>query len=122
MIEFCGIMSFRPAARRRNSRPTRTLLVRSIASLLALSVQPLLATNLIWEPDGASGAPTGGTGNWDTASSFWDNAGAMQAWNNANFDTALFNLNLNNPPFTVTLTTAISAGGLTFNSSGYTVT
>ena len=72
---------------------------------------------MAWDPDGVSGSPTGGTGTWNTASNFWDNAGTMQSWSNAGGDVAFFGGNSG----TVTLGAPISAGGLVFNTGGYTL-
>lgn len=75
------------------------------------------AASLTWDADGVAGDPTGGAGIWDTSSLFWNEAGVMKAWNNAGNDTAIFG----GTGGTVTLGTAITAGGLTFNSTGYTL-
>ena len=77
----------------------------------------LRGATLTWDPDGVQGPPTGGNGTWNVASSVWDNAGTLQAWNNSNGDVALFN----GTPGTVSLGTPISAGGLIFNAGGYTL-
>jgi fibronectin-binding autotransporter adhesin len=104
------------------ARLTSRALLSAALALAAGSIAP--AANVVWEPDGVLGAPTGGTGAWDTTNAFWDDAGSLRAWLNANVDTAIFGLNgvTANPPYTVTLGTAITAGGLTFNASNYTVT
>ena len=65
------------------------------------------------------------TGNWNTAISNWD-AGAVPyvGWNNTNNDTAFFGAGTAfaaPTPGTVTLTSAITAGGIIFNTSGYTI-
>ncbi|MCB1277100.1 autotransporter-associated beta strand repeat-containing protein [Prosthecobacter sp.] len=74
---------------------------------------------ILWDADGTTGSPTGGTGTWDqTASNLWDNGGAMQAWTNAGNDTALFS----GTAGTVTLGEAITAGGLTFTTTDYLIT
>jgi len=76
------------------------------------------AAELTWDPDGSSGGGTGGSGTWNTSSLFWDASGTMQAWSNATADTAFFG----GTAGSVTLGEAISAGGLRFGVTGYTVT
>jgi len=76
------------------------------------------AAELTWDPDGTSGGSTGGTGTWNTSSLLWDNAGTMQAWNNAAGDSALFG----GTAGTVTLGEPITAAGLQFDASGYDLT
>lgn len=76
------------------------------------------AVELTWDADGTSGGGTGGSGTWNTSSLLWDNAGSMQAWSNAAGDSALFG----GTAGTVTLGEAISASGLRFTTTGYTIT
>lgn len=71
------------------------------------------ASDLLWDSDGVSGAPTGGTGTWDTLSSFWDLSGTMQPWGNSSFDNALFG----GAAGTVTLGAPITAAGLTLDTT-----
>ncbi|MCF7784866.1 MAG: autotransporter-associated beta strand repeat-containing protein [Prosthecobacter sp.] len=85
--------------------------------LLALPGFALAASSLTWDADGTAGGNTGGTGNWNTTSTFWNLSNVMKAWNNANSDVAIFG----GTAATVTLTEAITAGGLTFNTDGYTL-
>ncbi len=82
-----------------------------------LTVASVPAASLTWDADGVAGNPTGGAGTWDTSALFWNDAGVMKAWNNAGNDTAIFG----GTGGTVTLGAAITAGGLTFNSTGYTL-
>ena len=65
---------------------------------------------------------TGITGNWDNTLLNWDTGPtAHVAWNSA--DTAFFGAGFGGgTPSTVTLTAPITTGGLTFNTSGYTIT
>ena len=74
--------------------------------------------------DGNSAA-SATTGNWNTTLLNWDaGPSAHVAWNNANNDTAFFNAGTAfaaPTPGTVTLTEAITAGGIIFNTSGYTI-
>jgi autotransporter-associated beta strand protein len=75
------------------------------------------AANLVWDRDGVTGGATGGTGNWDTTSLFWDNAGTMESWINA-FNYAYFG----GTAGVVTVTEPVQAGGLVFTTSGYRLT
>lgn len=88
-----------------------------IAALLLLPSFSLAASSLTWDADGTAVGSTGGTGNWNTTSAFWNLSNVMQAWNNASSNIALFG----GTAGTVTLTEAITAGGLTFNTDGYTL-
>ncbi len=88
------------------------------AKLIATFLLPslsLAASSLTWDADGTAGGSTGGTGNWNTTSTFWNLSNVMKAWINANSDIAIFG----GTAGTVTLTEAITAGGLTFNTDGY---
>jgi fibronectin-binding autotransporter adhesin len=93
-----------------------SILAGSIAALTA----PSHAASLIWDADGVANATVGGTGTWDTATPLWFLNGGYVPWNNATnaADTAVFG-GIGTP--TVTLGAPISAGGLQFNSTGYTV-
>lgn len=83
---------------------------------------------LYWDSDTAAagnnattGAGLGGAGSWDTAALQWWNPiipGVDVAWNNLSMDTAVFA----GTAGAVTLGEAISVGGLTFNTTGYTLT
>ncbi|TDU72884.1 putative secreted protein with PEP-CTERM sorting signal [Prosthecobacter fusiformis] len=82
----------------------------------------LNAATLTWDGNISTGGLQDGTGNWDTTvTDRWYNAASVppgyQAWNNANGDTAVFGVG-SGAAGTVTLTTAITAGGLTFNTPG----
>ncbi|WP_449070532.1 beta strand repeat-containing protein [Prosthecobacter sp.] len=93
--------------------PVAWLLVWLILPLFSPS---LMAANLTWDADGTAGGATGGSGLWDTTSLLWNNAGTMSAWTNTGH-VAVFG----GTAGTVTLDTAITAAGLTFSSTGYTL-
>ena len=77
------------------------------------------AATLSWFSSGSSG-PAGGAGTWDTQTARWSaNGSVWSAWNNAGSDTAAFG---GAPAGTVTLATTIQANGVTFGTSGYTIT
>lgn len=97
-----------------------------LSTALTLGISKIVgASTLYWDADGSTsgdtvtGTNTGGTGTWDTTTSTWWNGVSPtdQAWNNSNFDFAT----LSGTAGTVTLGTNINSGGLTFNTTGYTV-
>lgn len=74
---------------------------------------------LDWDTATGDGTVTGGSGAWDLAALGWTaNGGAANlAWDNAGVHSAVFG----GPGGTVTLSTGIVVGNLTFNSPGYLV-
>ncbi|MGV3664411.1 MAG: autotransporter-associated beta strand repeat-containing protein, partial [Prosthecobacter sp.] len=110
--------------RRRAGRPVTALMLLLVPFW---AVQSQGAT-LYWDSDvtaagnnATTGAGLGGAGIWDTSTLQWWNPaipGVDVAWNNLSLDTAVFA----GTAGTVTLGEAISAGGLTFNTTGYTLT
>ncbi|MCP5533476.1 MAG: autotransporter-associated beta strand repeat-containing protein [Akkermansiaceae bacterium] len=94
---------------------------RFLAPWLALCVPSVAQTTLHWDGD-TSGGGNGSSDVWDTSTANWnpasDYTGTAQSWNNANNDSAVFG----GTAGTVTLGTAITAGGVTFETDGYTVT
>ncbi len=96
------------------------------AALLATTalISTASAANLTWDSTGLNPtAPLNGAGAWDTTSAFWSNGTTDSIWNNAASDTAVFGGGTSTGTAgTVTLATGITAGGLTFNLGGYTIT
>jgi len=98
-------------------RTWRRMVVTTLVGMLASGASQVLATTYTWDQNGA-GAGTGGTGPWDTTSSFW-NSGA-NTWPTSGTDNdALFG--------GVAGTVTIQAGGVTandvqFSTTGYTLT
>jgi len=96
------------------------------ASLL-LAAGMARANTLYWDQDATdagnnlvSGRGLGGSGGWNVSSAnWWTGSGADTSWNNANNDTASF-WGTNTAPV-VTLGSGITVGGLTFNTTGYTL-
>ena len=78
-------------------------IIAAVSFVISLSAAP--AADQTWNPAGP-------TNNWNTTDLNWD---AGVAWTQAN--NAIFG----GSGETVTLTEGLSAGGLTFNSSGYTI-
>ncbi|HBJ87700.1 MAG TPA: hypothetical protein DDZ88_28360, partial [Verrucomicrobiales bacterium] len=86
----------------------------------------LRAATFYWDSDGfitgndaTTGDGLGGDGVWDLSSAFWwDGDASMGAWNNSFNDVAIFA----GTAGIVTLADLVSAGGLTFNSRGSTIT
>jgi fibronectin-binding autotransporter adhesin len=94
-------------------------------TLAAAFSAPSLAANLSWDTTPGGIGPgdsliTGGTGAWDLTNGNWTIDGGANniGWVNANNDTAVFG----DTAGTVTLGVPSTAGGLTFNTTGYTVT
>jgi fibronectin-binding autotransporter adhesin len=90
--------------------------------LLALTPRAQAATNY-WDSDGNSsgnntnGTNLGGTGTWDTSNKWWTNGAAADfAWTSG--DIAYF---LGGTTPTVTLNSSVTAGGLIFATTGYTL-
>ena len=102
----------------------RLPLTSGISALVLALCFPALhsgaANTLTWDSDGnfANGI-TDGTANWDLSLTNWDSGTGDAQWVNANNDIAVFGDGGTGgaSAFTVTLTTGITAGGLTFNSS-----
>ena len=81
----------------------------------------LPAANYYWDPSKSNTDPgSGGTGIWDTTSTFWKLAGTSGdvVWPNTTANTADFA----GTAGTVTLGSAITAGGLIFDTAGYSLT
>ena len=99
-----------------HAKPLTNLLPVVAAALFCVVQIPALAATYSWDADGV-GAGTGGSGNWDTASSLWDNGG-LTTWPASGTDNdAVFG----GTAGTVSLTTGISANDLTFNTTGYLI-
>ncbi len=90
----------------------------AVAGTLVLGMSSASAADLSWSANGTS---LGGTGTWDTTNGRWGTSNPYNTiWNNvtnAN-DTAVFA----GTAGTVTLSTPITAGGLTFNTTNYSIT
>jgi autotransporter-associated beta strand protein len=83
--------------------------------LITLPV-PLRAATLIWDP-AQNQSGSGGAGSWDTLTSNWLSAGVDGTYDNVSGVTATFQ----GTGGLVTLNSSIYAGGLVFNSGGYTL-
>ena len=80
------------------------------------------ASVLTWNFAG-SGSPTDGSGTWNTttSSNWWNNV-TNNSWVNANIDTTVFGVGAaGSTPYTVTLGTATTAGGITFANQNYSI-
>jgi len=97
---------------------TRHLAISAAGVVLAAIATPAFAASLSWTSTGNS--TLGGTGTWDTSSALWWNGASAQTWatNTTSGDTAVFA----GTAGTVTLGTNISALGLQFTTTGYTIT
>lgn len=105
----------------------RATSVWSLAVLSTFSSAPFVqAASLYWDSDAAgtgnsvtAGTGLGGTGNWDTSLvNWWSGAGTTDTtWTNGT-NTAVF---WGPTAGTVSLTAPITAGGLQFRTTGYTI-
>ena len=97
----------------------RSLLVAAGSSLLALSSSH--AATLYWDGTSTTANADGGTGNWDNNNlTNWDTlalVGANSVWLNSTPDLAVFG----GTAGTVSLTSAITTGGIQFKTTGYTI-
>lgn len=100
---------------------SRTAAVTLAVTLL--SSYPALAATRTWDggdTGGTNDTASGGSGTWNTTGLAWDDGVVNSlnvAWSNAAPDSAIFG----NTAGTVTLGAAITAGSITFNTSGYTL-
>ena len=88
----------------------------AVLFLLACGAPAFAQTNLTWDANGAA-AGTGGAGTWNTTSARWFDGAVYGPWSAVTFDNAIFS----GTAGTVTLSGAIRAHNLTFNTTGYTV-
>lgn len=87
--------------------------------VIAASVLSAQAASLTWDTDPATAGAQGGAGTWTNGTNFWWNGTANANWNNTTPDTATFAGGVGG---IVTLGSAITAGGLTFDTAGYSLT
>ncbi|MBN8459481.1 MAG: autotransporter-associated beta strand repeat-containing protein [Verrucomicrobia bacterium] len=87
--------------------------------VIAASVVSAHAASLTWDTDPATAGAQGGAGTWTNGTNFWWDGAANANWNNATPDTATF---AGGGGGVVTLGSAITAGGLTFDTAGYSLT
>ncbi len=76
------------------------------------------AADVYWDatPGTPNGASDGGAGTWDTSTANWDD-GSYASWNNTNNDVAVFG----GTGGVVDLGANVTVGGLTFNTTNYSV-
>ncbi|MDR2550674.1 MAG: autotransporter-associated beta strand repeat-containing protein [Desulfobulbus sp.] len=96
---------------RPRGRGTALLLVVFVTVLVLTG--PAQAQSVSWSP---AGIDSGGTGTWDTTTSQWHDGTAVGVWINGS--TAVFGTTSG----TVTMGAPVSTGGLTFRTTGYTLT
>ena len=86
----------------------------------ALAGSGARGATLTWDPGHTPGSPTGGAGAWDLATTNWSTGSVDQAWADVSAtgtDTAVFG----GTAGAVTLNTSLSALGLQFSTTGYTI-
>jgi autotransporter-associated beta strand protein len=97
--------------------PARTLLIPS-SLVLCLALLPAHAATLDWDADASAGnGANGGTGSWTATSTNWFNSGTNGVQAFANNDIT----NFGGTAGVVTLSTARTANGINFNTTGYTL-
>jgi autotransporter-associated beta strand protein len=98
--------------------PTGSNLINALA--VFGNIQAPSGTTLYWDPGAQQAAPgSGGTGNWDAYEADWWLGGSSNlAWSTGAGNYAVFA----GTAGTVTLQEGMDAGGLTFNTAGYTIT
>jgi autotransporter-associated beta strand protein len=121
--------SLAPVLKRRRLRRAATcmrlaLVWTAIVGMIC-SGMPISAAEFYWDSDGDAtgnaidGTNLGGTGTWDlSATNWWEEVAPDSFWLNSFANTAVFT----GTSGTVTLGAPIQAGGLTFNTTGYTLT
>ena len=102
------------------STPHRRACTAALSAVgILLTNQASHAATLTWDADAIYNNGTlGGTGTWDTSTANWDNASTDIAWTSSvTGDTALFS----GTAGTTTLGSSLSALGLQFTTTGYTL-
>ena len=95
-----------------------TNLYGSATSAVAL-VQVVVPATLTWDANTGTSGAQDGAGNWDNGTTAnWWNGSSDVVW--GTLDSAVFGAG-NASPFTVTVTTNVAVGSLTFNSGNYTL-
>lgn len=87
--------------------------------VIAASVVSAQAASLTWDIDPLTAGAQGGAGTWTNGATNWWNGTANAAWNNATPDSATFGGDTGG---IVTLGSAITAGALVFDTTGYSLT
>ncbi len=87
-----------------------------LSAVLALATRPGWSADVTWDADPVTAGIQDGAGSWDTSTANWDNAGVNGAWINSPADGAL--IGNGGTAGTITLTTGITAVGLTFAAVG----
>lgn len=101
--------------------PSRTSLRALLLSAALLGSAAAKGASLYWDGASTGADADGGSGTWNTSSANWldaATAGNPAIWSNANPDSAFFG----GLAGTVTLGEAVTTSGLTFATTGYTVT
>ena len=94
----------------------QSLTLLAAATLVAASSVSAAVFN--WDPGLTATPGGGGAGTWDTTTANWYDGTIDNVWGGTGGDTAVFG----GTGGGVNLGAAITAGGLTFNSTGYTLT
>lgn len=99
---------------------TRRILSRSIATVIALAAAKAAAANLIWDANAATVPnPFDGANTWDIVTARFWNGTTNVPWANSTGDVAVFGTGgslLNGIPGAVTVSGALTTGGLDFEA------
>jgi hypothetical protein len=94
-----------------------------LPQVLGLAAGSSKGANFNWDPTSTGTANGGGPGTWsiNPANLFWFNGAADVTWPNLADSVAIFGGTPGTGAVTINTGTGITANGLTFNVSGYTV-
>ena len=101
-------------------RCTAGVRIVCLSFFCAIVTSPVLAANRNWDPGQTNAATGGGAGTWDLSLTNWFNGASDVAWTDTTgtADTAIFGGGAGGA---VTLGANVGALGMTFNTSGYTI-
>ncbi len=105
----------------RSSRRTVPFTRRLRPYLEVLESRVTPTTTLYWDPGHTGGTGSGGSGTWGTSTANWWNGTADVAWSNAVNASSAANAVFAGNPGTVTVGSGVTVTGMSFTTSGYTI-
>jgi fibronectin-binding autotransporter adhesin len=93
----------------------------AIAAAVGVAGGTAKAANFTWDPTATGGITGGGTGTWDVTQPFWYNGTTDVPWPNLTDSIAIFGGGAAANTVTINTGTGVTANGLTFNLTGYTI-
>lgn len=109
-------------------RARRWVALSTAAATALMGIVRSPAASVSWDPAQSGTGATTGSGAWvdtsvNSGATTWYNGTGDVAWDNTQFYTAVFGGTGGTPPFTVTIDpSGVTAGGLVFQTAGYTIT